>query len=235
MKNNLPLVVVISCKKNKEKQTLIKEHFKNNIDYLLVQGGCENTFISDNILYLKVDDSYELLHIKVIEAFKHIARFKKPILKIDDDTFLDINKFKKFDFNFDYGGFVNVGPKTNYVYHQDKITDKRFLTPINDNPNFYYDFALGGGYFLSKKALNIILKNYKKNSEYYNHLQFKKGREDRIVGQILYPFFCRIVVKNNGFWIDEELFSAFDSMLYHPVTEDKYSLLLRKKNINFYV
>ena len=107
MKNDFPLVVVISCKKNKQKQLLIKEHFKDSIDYVIVQGGSKKTFITDNILNLKTDDSYELLHIKVIEAFKYIKQFKRSILKIDDDTFLDINKFKKFDFNFDYGGSVS--------------------------------------------------------------------------------------------------------------------------------
>jgi hypothetical protein len=236
MNTSQPLVVVLSCKKNFEKQAILQKYFANKIDFIIVQGGSKETLLIDNILNLNVDDSYELLHLKIIEAYKLIyKKIKRPILKIDDDTFLNIRNFKNYTFNFDYGGFLNSGKTYDYTYHQNKVTDKRFKTPITDS--YDYNFALGGGYFLSKKALKIFINNYNKASEASNHLEFKKGREDRLIGQVLHPFIDKINIKNDGYWIERDTasFSAFKDTIFHPIDLQKFNTLISKRNTKFYV
>jgi len=236
MNSNQPLVVVLSCKKNYDKQTFLQRYFANKIDFIIVQGECKETLLKDNILNLAVNDSYELLHLKIIEAYKFInKKIKRPILKIDDDTFLNIKNFKDYKFDFDYGGFFNNGKTLDYIYHQDKVTDKRFKTSITDS--YDYNFALGGGYFLSKKALEIFVSNYNQAPEASNHLEFKKGREDRLIGQTLHPFIDKINIKNDGYWInrDDALFSAFNNTIFHPIGLQKFNTLISKRNTKFYV
>lgn len=231
-----PLVVVISCKKNEEQQKLLCNYFLNKIDFIIVQGGSSENSLTNYYLNLSVDDSYELLHLKIIEAYKFIyKKIKRPILKIDDDTFLNIKTFKDYKFDFDYGGFVNYGRTTDYIYHQDKITDKRYKAPITDSSD--YNFALGGGYFLSRKALKIFIDNYNTIPEASNHLEFKKGREDRLIGQTLHPFIDKINIKNDGYWTnrDSASFSAFSDTIFHPVNLEKFNTLISKRNTKFYV
>lgn len=231
-----PLIVVMSCKKNIERQKFYTKYFSGYLDYLIVVGDSLKTSLDGNILHLKVDDSYELLHLKVIEAYKYLYKhFKRSILKIDDDSFLNKYSFKAYDFDFDYGGFLNSGKTTNYTYHYDKVTDERFRTPLNDKED--YSFALGGGYFLSMKALRFFLNNYSNVSEASNHLNFKKGREDRIIGKTLYGFFNKLKVIDDGYWIDRETlyYSIFNNMIFHPLEVEKMSLLSTKKYSNFYV
>jgi len=236
MNKNIPLVVILSCKNNVEQQKIITEHLKNKIEFIFVIGENKEDKLEDNILKLNVDDSYEYLHIKVVKAFDFIyKKIKRNIVKIDDDSFINLKNFKNYNFDFDYGGFINYGKTVNYTYHQSKIKDKRFFSPLTDKKE--YEFALGGGYFLSKKALKVFLNNYKNNSEYFNHLTFKKGREDRIIGQTLTPFFTKLDIKNDGAWINRDnlLYFVFNNSIFHSISIDKYIKLREKNNPEFYV
>jgi hypothetical protein len=231
-----PLVVILSCKKNKEKQNFYRSYFSGYLDYLIVCGDNKKTSLDGDTLKLKEDDSYELLHLKMIETYKYLYKhIKRPILKIDDDSFLNRYGFKTYNFDFDYGGFINPGRTTDYTYHYDKVTDKRFCTPITDTED--YNFALGGGYFLSTKALKLFLGNYRNVSEVNNHLHLKKGREDRIVGKTLYNFYDNLKINNDGYWIDQKklFYSIFNNTILHPLNAEKMSFLATKKHSNFYV
>jgi len=231
MKSNLPLLVVISCNKNKHIYKILDLCLsKTNIDYFIFTGG--KSFKQEkNIIQLEVDDSYEKLHLKVAAVFEYVSKFKRSIIKIDDDSFIDINKLKKIKFDFDYGGFFADNSGYSYTYHLDKVTSKKYAKPIKDMSK--YDFAFGGGYFLSYKALKIFLKNYKNVDEYSYHLNGFKGREDRLVGKALIN--KNIIKKHIGYWLNDKIFSTLNDTIFHPIDYNKFELLFSKKLPKYYL
>ena len=63
---------------------------KNYKDFLVVVGGKKSNYISDNTLYLNVNDYYEGLPQKVLESLKYIAQDENyskytHICKLDSD------------------------------------------------------------------------------------------------------------------------------------------------------
>jgi hypothetical protein len=179
-----------------------------------------------------------MLHLKIEAAYEYIFKnIKRNFIKIDDDSLLDVNKFLNYDFNFDYGGFIVPGLHSNYTYHSDKVTDHRFDSPITDTPDTLpYGFAHGGGYYMSLKAQEIFLKNCKTSKEYNNHLSFKKGREDRLVGQTLTPFFKKLKIQNSGYYMNDEiLYSALDNIVFHPFSAKKLEILYTKKHPKYWL
>jgi len=232
-KNKDLLILITSCGKNNKKQDFQRELFKNSsLNYFFLIGGSTQSYINRDVLYLNAPDTYEMLHLKIVEAIKFF-KAKHNILKIDDDTLVDINKLKRFNFSFDYGGYIANSGKGDYDYHCEKIIDKRYSSIIKSE--LKYKFAYGGGYYLSKKAQKIFLKNYSNSEEYYNHLKFLKGREDRLIGQTLFPYFNKLDVQNSGYRFlinkqKEHSFSAFNDSVFHPFEEkDIHSY----KNSNF--
>ena len=64
--------------------------YKNYKDFLVVVGGKKSNYISDNTLYLNVNDYYEGLPQKVLESLKYIAQDENyskytHICKLDSD------------------------------------------------------------------------------------------------------------------------------------------------------
>lgn len=226
------IILITTCKKNKQKQELLRAAFKNSgFEYYFLLGGSDRTFLDGDTLNINVLDTYEMLHLKVVEGLLFFKKYKKNILKIDDDSFVDIKRIKEYNFNFDYGGFFHKSGRGTFIYHAEKVTDKRYSSSIESN--LIYEFCNGGGYFLSIKAQQIFNKNYKNSEEYSNHLKFLKGREDRLIGQTLYPFYKKLVVKNDGYSLarhDEDFsFSVFNDSIIHPVNENEFKIMLKNK------
>ena len=226
------IILITTCKKNKQKQELLRAAFKNSgFEYYFLLGGSDRTFLDGDTLNINVLDTYEMLHLKVVEGLLFFKKYKKNILKIDDDSFVDIKRIKEYNFNFDYGGFFHKSGRGAFIYHAEKVTDKRYSSSIESN--LIYEFCNGGGYFLSIKAQQIFNKNYKNSEEYSNHLKFLKGREDRLIGQTLYPFYKKLVVKNDGYSLarhDEDFsFSVFNDSIIHPVNENEFKIMLKNK------
>lgn len=204
--NKNTIIVVFSCQKNKYRH----EHYKNylnELNYLIVEGGHNKDELKDKMLLLDVEDNYKSLPKKVLKAYTFIYNNYKNvnILKIDDDSYLDVKKLQKIKFNFDYGGLV-----------------------YNDcYKNIKYKFAFGGGYYLSNKALGILIKNFNINTEL---------QEDKAVGYSLMPFINELKVCNNGNHLNEEniLFTSLFGTVYHPVDIKTITQLSKSKIKNFY-
>jgi hypothetical protein len=233
---NLPLVLVCSCKKNTNLHEFYINVFKNKIDFLIILGGESDNFIKDNFLYLNCEDSYEMLHQKMYLAYTFLYKtIKKNILKIDDDSFLDINKFLNYKFNSDIEGFIFPGNFCNYSYHENKVSDTRFKQKISDTNLDPYLFCMGGGYFLNRKALKYIIKNAPNTVEFNNHLSFKKGREDRMIGQSFSKNLEKFKIKNNGYWIIEDtdnnnfMYSVMSDLIIHPFKKNELEVLYNKR------
>lgn len=234
--NKLPLLLILSCQKNEQQRAVIKQCLtKKNADFLIVTGG-DKLIQTDNEVQLPVDDSYEMLHLKLVAAIEYVAKLKRDIIKLDDDSFIDLSKLLTTKFDCDYGGFIASGLHSKYTYHSDKVTDKRYDSPIIDEQGTPpYDFAHGGGYYMSFKAQKLFLKNYKKSKEYNNHLSFKKGREDRLVGQTLTPFFSKLKIFNNGYWVNDKLFSALNDCVFHSIPVDYLASVYSKQLPKYFI
>jgi len=226
------IILITSCKKNIQKQELLRAVLKNSgLEYYFLIGDSHTTFLKDDTLNIKVLDTYEMLHLKVVKGLLFFKKYKKNILKIDDDSFIDIKRIKQYNFNFDYGGFFHHSGRGPFTYHAEKVTDKRYSSTIESN--LIYDFCNGGGYFLSLKAQRLFFKNYKSSEEYSNHLRFLKGREDRLIGQTLYPFFSRLIIRKDGRSLSKHKegvsFSVFDDTIIHPVNKQEFNALRNKR------
>jgi hypothetical protein len=229
------LVIILTCQKNKEKQRLVRKVLKDkNINYLFISGGALKNEIHNDTLSLNVEDTYEFLHLKITKAYEFLSSFKTDILKVDDDSFIDTLLLKKYNFNFDYGGILFSSFKGEYTYHADKVTDKRYSSAIKSD--LIYKFCAGGAYFLSRKAQKIFIQNYKTSEEYSNHLKFLKGREDRLVGQTLFPFFSSLKLVDDGCLFNfKDIYSVFGHSVFHSIDEQHYELLSNKKYPKFFL
>ena len=179
------ILLIFNCVKYRHKALKQKEtwinNLPNNILYFHVLGNPEltNEFefsLSENILYIKVDDDYNSLPKKVIRAYSAINKTYtyKYILKTDDDQMVTNIKFfnvvmkllnKKYDdleIRIHYGGHI-VDVKQSYLSKYNII-----------HPELPEDllvksckYCSGRFYFLSNDAINqLIQKNDEISNEY---------------------------------------------------------------------
>jgi hypothetical protein len=230
--NKPPFLLILSCQKNVQQRAVIKQCLtKKNADFLIVTGG-DKLIQTDNEVQLPVDDSYELLHLKLVAAIEYVAKLKTDIIKLDDDSFIDTNKLLTTKFDYDYGGFLMDNSMAPYHYHMNRVSTE-FAKPIVDKTT--YNFAFGGGYFLSKKAQKLFLENYKHTDEYSYHLNGLKGREDRLVGKTLYKFKDKLKIHNGGYWISDKIFSTLNDCVFHSIPLDYLSLLYSKQLPKYHI
>lgn len=231
MKCNI-IIGIHTCVKNSDRVDKIKKLFFNELaqkyNVFFVYGNSKQIIINENEIHLTSEDKYEYLPYKTIEFLEVINnRFKYDyIIKLDDDVYIDVNKFNTFISNLksiDYGGFF-FGKKalknTPRTYHFNKCSNEHF-NQIAYEP-FDYEFCDGACCMLSKKAVKLILDKYLQNHEYLECKKMRKGSEDRMIGQIL--SYCEdIKILKNGCWVHEEsnLWSTFNNSLYHPVNLSK--------------
>ncbi len=114
----------------------------------------------NKIVYLPCKDDYESLSIKVQQMLKWIAENKEVdyILKTDDDIQFNFPNLSEIFLrahllNIDYGGYAVQNKEKYSTYHckRNDVNSKQAVElPL-------IDFCPGGGYILSKKAINIIV------------------------------------------------------------------------------
>jgi len=206
-------------------------------------SNSNSNYIQNNNLFLNSPETYEELPIKTISFLKFIndTFTYQYVIKMDDDIYLDIDKFYNFITNLpsvDYAGFFHgkrAHKNTPRNYHFNKCSDSSFNEIIYEP--YDYDFCNGACCLLSSRAVNFILSNYLDNFEYIRSLNKKKGSEDRMVGQILtsVPTLKNIKVIKNGTWVDTKnnIFSTFNDSVLHPINLEKMPILtpLKKKFI----
>lgn len=212
MSSSKPLIIILSCKKNICRHQIYRKYLiKNDAKYLFVVGGYKKTQIVDDILQVNVDDDYASLAKKIAKTYVFLYKnFKNiSILKIDDDTIINLNNFKKIKFSFDYAGFFAKGKYK----------------------NLDYCFAYGGGYYLSNKSLSLFVNNYKKYITVMTH------QEDRLVGLSLSSKKQNLKIANFGKILDKknlELFSSLNDTILHPMRIEQIKKFYESKLKNFY-
>lgn len=154
---------ILSCVKNKHKRD--KQDLNNSIfQYKYFIGNPELMVpkVDGDIVYLPCGDGYEDLNLKKNMMIKWILNNVPSvdyIFKTDDDIKFNFEVLSNLFVNiclkgYNYSGhLVNMKPHIS-TYHYGKCSDKNKEIPIEMKKNSY---CAGGGYFLSKKAANLVV------------------------------------------------------------------------------
>lgn len=173
---------ILSCKKYQDRRS--SQDLSNCIfEYMYFIGdpSLEHPMVEGNVVILPCSDNYEDLPTKTKLMLKWILDNKPNIeyvFKTDDDIKFNFTKlFKNFiDLSIkkiDYSGHLVTTPGYESHYHQGKCQ-----SDINDKV-IYVDkanYCSGGGYFLSRKSVEIII-----NTEIGENVIY----EDHFVGKTL--------------------------------------------------
>jgi len=179
--------VIVSCEKYRHKSEIIYQQLSNRLQNLFVVIGRPelNTARFDgNFLYVPTPDNYESLPIKVFETFTAVMnRFGNvAIIKIDDDVTVhkshSVDQLTELLANIDYAGELAGGPQFDRCWHMGKCEDHG--TPINSK-RFYGAWARGPLYYLSQKALRVLVHEY----IFYPGEIVGQLYEDKLVSDIL--------------------------------------------------
>lgn len=160
-------VLIVSCKKNRHKQQAIRDTWAKdarlaNIDVYFIEGHPEQTeaVLVEDRLILPVPDTYEYLSHKIWHGVAAALEIidADHYFKLDDDCLLNVQKLLEFAYEkFDYiGSDVNLGSRTAFDWHSTAVFNKQLAGLIFEiEPGqTWYDGQ--GGYFLSRKAANLI-------------------------------------------------------------------------------
>jgi len=176
-----PIVLITTCLKNLNRVKAIENTVatvfkKNNVPYFYVTSD-----LIPSVPLLKIskfNECYEQLPLKTFFALKNIQDMEfTHVIKLDDDTYFDFKKLDKNVFKYDYiGKFNKIVNCNNIHYFKCKDEFKVLKEPAKS------EYAEGGFYILSKKAVNEIL-SYKES--YFLNTPSNYRGEDVIVGEIL--------------------------------------------------
>ena len=205
---------ILTCEKNLKRAKQIKKRFE--------ESGGEYYFVYSKDLqeklqpYIEVDckEAYEDLPLKTFGLVNHFLQTNHSyMVKLDDDTFLDLNKIKKLNPKEDYIGlFVNYTVSTkSSIFHWYKVDNEKYKIPKRV---FNLMYAEGACYLLSKKAANTIKA---KGRQFYENTPETYLGEDVKVGMALSGI--DIITKNlrSKYEIFYEI--SDDYMIIHPVNE----------------
>jgi hypothetical protein len=229
-------ICIISCQKNLSKlnflrQTWLKEAKKNNIEYRIFVGGASNTDKNNDVVFLNVDDSYESLRKKSIEAFNFsVKNFNFDyLLKIDDDTFVDIEELQKINLTTNYIGWKSSLNK--HKKHLEKYKNYMIQRALRKNLNHYYfekidknfNYAVGAFYFLKRELLKEILILSEKDDIFNSILQ-----EDIAIGYLCDKLSATLTdIKSKFDW-----YQVSKNTFFHPVNSILFKLLYKNKYLN---
>jgi len=221
LKTNKKILYLVLCCENKpiyiDNQRRIIEMLENaKVNYLLLKGNSESVIYNkeNKTLFVDIVDVYENLPVKIYKGYEWVYYNTdyNYVYKIDDNfIFTDKNKipYEMYDY---YGNFLvkNLDRK----WHFGKCANNE-LNNLEYTGKFIAPYAAGGfGYILSRKSLEILLKNkeffYDKNEIY----------EDKIVGDILY--------KNKIFVVNNFYYNPKNSM----IKNDSINIMIKNESIN---
>ena len=196
-----PLIVVMSCKKNKNLWDVILKKNKENLIIFYADENLKKQFTySNRILCLRCRDTYDGLPEKVlcmIRAVLNIKEFNKytHIFKVDDhDTKISKNIYNELKYKLpneiNYGGQTvhdhkyKFDPIKKYGYWHFKKCPKDSYWENRRYVGYWAPYTDGGcGYMLSRLSMKLIDNTLPKNlDEVYNtHIY-----EDLMIGITLY-------------------------------------------------
>jgi hypothetical protein len=164
--------ILLLTHKNNLKQVRDKNWLKKvKLPYIILYGDptIEDDYHynkDENTLIVKCPDTYEYLTLKLACAYKAILHMPETsnitgIFKIDDDVVVNLKELYNY---------IDTSNKNDYVGHShrtDKILCSHHQSKVSNNllKNLTFtlkalDFCYGPMYFLSKKALNIIVGKF---------------------------------------------------------------------------
>ncbi len=190
---------ILSCEKYEDRRKI--QNIKNcPFEYKYFIGKGNQNSQNENVIILDCEDNYESLPIKVKKMFEWVLNNRPQveyIFKTDDDITFNFEKLKEqfitiHKENKDYCGYVINLNHSKSSYHIGRCDNKELNQPIEMLPAIY---CAGGGYFLSKKSLKIVVSEIEKYQNIF---------EDYSVGKTLnknniYPYDINLF-KNSCFW-----------------------------------
>jgi GR25 family glycosyltransferase involved in LPS biosynthesis len=165
-------IIILGCKKYMHK---IKKHRKQMINsnfnyrYFIGNPNIKEPKEENDIIYLPCGDNYEDLSDKTYNSLLWVRKNFPQIdyvLKTDDDTILYFqNIYKLFQKMMknkcDYvGNGISIDKKHQSEYHFGKCKDKTINKTAYTLEKINY--CSGGCYFLSRKSMDIIFKDFNK-------------------------------------------------------------------------
>jgi hypothetical protein len=170
--NDLLLIAVLACEKFSERSNGVRDTWLK-----LVPPTCRVVFVygrpgvpaslEQDRLYVDCPEAYEMLPRKV-HALLQFALANIPfdhLFKTDDDSYLDLERFLGFARRAgDYIGQFREQPLglRGKTWHFGKCEDKTYEIPY-ERP-FVCPWATGGGYFLSRRAVEIAVAETARSS-----------------------------------------------------------------------
>ena len=169
-------------------------------------------------------EMYEQLPMKTYLALQHVFKNHKftHIIKVNDDTFVDMNKFKEAYLAYDYVGKFNT-PGNNPFVHYYKCSEA-FRVPKLPTLNSY---AQGGFVVLSRNAVKKIISQHKEL--FVNTPSTYKG-EDVLLGEILSSAVYKKLDIKDAYSDKMNLDITNDFLSLHPIDYKIMHKLLGKSN-----
>ena len=174
------IILIMTYKKNVNYIKTIEKTWAKNVKLKYYFVTSDTLDVDVPVIKLKrYTESYEQLPMKTYLTLKYVyENFKfSHIIKVNDDTFLDIEKFKEEYLKYDYVGKFNT-PNNSPFIHYYKCSDE-FRVPKSPT---LYPYAQGGFVSLSKYAVKKIISQDK---ELFINTPLTYKGEDVIIGEIL--------------------------------------------------
>lgn len=209
-------ILITTCSKRLAQAKYIKEMMaKCPYEWYFVYGRGNDKMLEPYIT-VDMDDSYEQLPLKTFSLIEHFVQNwpkEEKLVKMDDDTWVDFEKLKRYEnAPEDYIGLFQKyeGGEYNSIFHWYKITSPEFRVP---KANFTLSYADGALYILSRNACFTILS--KGRHVYHNTPTTYQGEDVKVGMALTDPSITRRDIKFLNHQLNFELFEDF--MAVHPV------------------
>lgn len=173
--------------------------------------------------FSQLEESYNNLYLKILESLKYINSNIEYdyVIKIDDDTLFNIDKFDPNVLTADYIGTPETNLAENYISLPRLNLFKKIDLGMHKGKCFY---MCGDFYILSKKAIKHILNNIEKTNEIKEEIIC----EDYLIGHLLSN--ASITTKNikstsNNQW-EQHLQITENYMSIHPIMDKDFDKLV---------
>jgi len=171
-KNNKIIILILTCQKKLIRQNIIRKTYLKDIKklgyeyyFVLNKNTNNDIYIEGDILYINMEDLYENLPKKVLNAYQYLYKNRDfdYIYKIDDDVIVNFHKLDDMPYyNYEYYGKMIGGETFDRNSHKNKVSNKSIWYNKEYDKSYYGKWCGGGfSYFLSNKAIKVIVENSK--------------------------------------------------------------------------